>query len=104
MYINANRLQSPGLDRDSRVLTGSTGMYLHWKKVPPLYTTAAEKPPAGTGMSGSAASEALVRVTAIPCKVAAMHREAGSDPYFTIAMDFTGDTTVAHELQVEWPK
>lgn len=46
----------------------------------------------------------LTRISPIACKLAAVHREAGSDPYFTITMDHTGDAQVAHELQVEWPK
>jgi hypothetical protein len=69
-------------------------MYLNWK------------PASGSGPStlASGVSGALSRISAIPCKLAAVHREAGSDPYFTIAMDHTGDAAVAHELQVEWPK
>lgn len=82
------------LERDQRSEQGAPGMYLNWKPTP------------GSGPStlGSGVSGALSRVSAIPCKLAAVHREAGSDPYFTIAMDHTGDAAVAHELQVEWPK
>ncbi len=52
----------------------------------------------------SADAAQLTRVAPIACKLAAVHREAGADPYFTITMDQTNDADVAHELQVEWPK
>jgi hypothetical protein len=45
-----------------------------------------------------------MRLEPIACKLAAVHREAGQDAYFTISMDRTGDLQIAHELQVEWPK
>lgn len=78
-------------------------MYLHWKtrSASQHQPTTAE---GGSPAASSSDSACLTRVTAIPGKLAAVHREAGADPYFTVEIDRTGDASIAHELQVEWPK
>lgn len=50
------------------------------------------------------AAAQLMRISPIACKLAAVHKEGGGEPYFTVSMDQTGDVQIAHELQVEWPK
>lgn len=87
-HLSDNRIASPPLGRDERPALGAPGLYLNWK-------------PAGNQGAGV---PGMKLISAIPCKLAAVHREAGADPYFTIAMDRTGDAALAHELQVEWPK
>jgi hypothetical protein len=82
-------LHSPPIRRGERLPLGAPGYYISWKAAP-----------------GAAEEEALqlMRLEPIACKLAAVHREAGQDAYFTISMDHTGDLQIAHELQVEWPK
>lgn len=68
---------------------------MHWKA-----RSASQATPEG----GADGHDGLDRLCAVPCKLAAVHREVGEDPYFTIEIDRTGDAAMAHELQVEWPK
>lgn len=101
------RLQSPTIRRDERLALGSPGQYLSWKVLPAsdavlVHSGVMMSQPSGSASSGDSAQP--TRISPIACKVAAVHKEAGADPYFTITMDHTGDTTISHELQVEWPK
>lgn len=84
-------------------------MFLRWKAettaVPSTGDGTASSAPAGASTPISISTPIpIVRVSPVPCKLAAVHKEAGAEPYFTIAMDLTGDVNAAHELQVEWPK
>ena len=92
------RLQSPCLSRHEKPALGAPGLYINWKTTPALD---AERE---RGTRNIAEVCSMTSLRPIACKLAAVHREGGEDPYFTIAMDHTGDTAVAHELQVEWPK
>jgi hypothetical protein len=95
MVVYVCRLQSPSLHRAERPERGAPGVYLHWKTRSASQTSPTAHP---------GGYEGLTSITAVPCKLAEVHREAGADPYFTVGIDRTGDSTMAHELQVEWPK
>lgn len=75
-------------------------MFLSWKPVGASPSDAADS----ASNDGTATATQLMKITPIPCKLAAVHKEGGADPFFTISMDYTGDVNIAHELQVEWPK
>lgn len=103
MYCTLLRLQSPTIRRDERPEVGSPGQYLSWKALTAIDPLLSAVISSSGGTLGADCPQ-LTRIAPIACKLAAVHKEAGSDPYFTISMDHTGDAQVAHELQVEWPK